>query len=270
MDPYILHEFLLPSAFGEKYNENISKTKKQDKKHYQNILSHQFYDLDAITIANIDAIFNITHHIGGYLGKQSLGFGSFCNISDKYGWSYYFLYRLPQYYGFMKTKTFKDDNYIDFSRLNILYDDYEKKVLEKESSGVNILITTSDNYDDNYINLINNKGSIIIELQQKSIDITNILINIIKTFKYVYIINPLISDTHFIVAYEKEDQNKEINVGEIKRWAETQLKSFSEIPKEWLPYKILIYFNLPQSTQILNKEKIKLFYDEITIGKKWI
>lgn len=262
MDPYTMIKFKLPPAFGEEYEKNVKSNKPQDKSYYHEVLTNMFYDIDAITMANIDAIFNITHHIGGYLAKQSLGFGSFCNISDKYGWSYYFLYRMPQYYGYMKTKLHKFDKYIDFSRLNIFYENYNEKVMSKESTGVNVLITTSDLYDASYIDLVNDKGSIIIELHEG--DITHILIDIASRFKKMFIVNPLISNLHFIVAYGKCNQS-EINITQLKEWADTQISIFTEIPN-WLPYKILVYFNLPHSTQILNKDNIKLFYDAITIG----
>lgn len=264
MDPFALKIFKMPPAFGEKYE--VTNTEHYSKENVLKALENKFYNLDAIIFANIDAIFNLTHHTGGYLAKNMLGFGSFCNISDKDGWSYYLLYRMPQYYGYMMTKNNINNDYLDMSRLSILYDDFYERIKHIQTHGVNIIITNTNNYNDKMLEILKKNGSIVIEIINN--EIINILEKLAINFKKLYIINPITSEKHFIVAYGYGVKNN-INNDELINWAKSQLISYTNVSKI-LYHKILIEFNLPQQTEYLNKYKIMQYYDEVTIGNHWV
>lgn len=80
--------------------ENLSRLRLRANP-YENVGRSIFMDRAGVKMANIDAIFNLTSHTGGYLAQQTAGDFTFCDLAGAPGaWSEYILWRRPESYGF--------------------------------------------------------------------------------------------------------------------------------------------------------------------------
>ena len=86
---------------------------------FKDVSYKPFLNKDAITLANIDAVFNFTGQVGGYILKQDMKDYVFLVLDDAPGgYSQYLFYRNPASYGFGTYINTQYDRVIDPLRFN--------------------------------------------------------------------------------------------------------------------------------------------------------
>lgn len=92
---------------------------------FENLGNSIFMDRAGVKLANIDAIFNLTQHSGGYLAMQSGGPFTFCDIAGAPGaWSEYVLWRKTESAGYgisLRDGIQWNKEKLDMKRLGITY-----------------------------------------------------------------------------------------------------------------------------------------------------
>lgn len=93
-----------------------------------------FLSRDSITLANTDAVFNLTQHFTGYILKQDTDDFSFATLEDGPGhFTQYIMYRKPNSYGYGITPIdYPFDGEIDITHFNITLGASGKGNLEKD------------------------------------------------------------------------------------------------------------------------------------------
>ena len=145
----------IKEQFGQ--NQKLFNQVRLKANPFEEIGNSIFMDRAGIKIANIDAIYNLSGHTGGYLAKQTLGNFVFCDLAGAPGaWTQYFQYRLPESYGYgisLKSDINWNINELDMNRFNITYGQDEtgnlytnalwfpKYVLETEVEGVDLVMS---------------------------------------------------------------------------------------------------------------------------------
>lgn len=108
-------------------NPNFAKARLEANP-FERIGKSIFMDRAGVKLANIDAIFDISGHIGGYIAKQTAGSFTFCDLAGGPGaWTQYLQYRRPEAYGYGITLRNTDQALpwntanLDMDRFNITY-----------------------------------------------------------------------------------------------------------------------------------------------------
>lgn len=143
---------------------------------YNGIGKSIFIDETSIILANIDALYDITGHLGAFLVKQSMGKFSFCDIyGGKGGCTQYIQYRRSQGYGYGITPI-NDKNWdiknLDNQRIRITYGEdktgdiiknanwFSDYVRKGNIEGVDLVVAI--NYSFNEINYLEFRSSELI------------------------------------------------------------------------------------------------------------
>lgn len=121
---------------------------------FQNVSHKPFVNRDAIVLADIDATFNFTGQVGGYILTQPDNTFSFLVIDDgPGGFTQYLMYRNPDAYGYTISNSISD---IDTSHVNIFrrnLKDYHKEIIRDiqvtNPVGVDVVIANSSGQNHN-------------------------------------------------------------------------------------------------------------------------
>nr|QBK91570.1 MAG: FtsJ-like methyltransferase [Pithovirus LCPAC302] len=129
---------------------------------FENVSVKPFRYRDSIVLADIDSVFNFSHHTSGYIMKQETKDFTFATIDDGPGkFTEYILYRNPNSYGFgiAQIEHPFDTDIIDVTHFNITkgesgfgdinrdYKSFIKYVRSTEVSGVD-LVAANYNYNE--------------------------------------------------------------------------------------------------------------------------
>ncbi len=92
---------------------------------YEKIGNSIFMDRAGVKMANLDAVFALTGHVGGYLAMQTVGRFTFCDLAGAPGaWSEYVQWRRPEAYGYgisLRDGIQWNPDKLDLDRMTISY-----------------------------------------------------------------------------------------------------------------------------------------------------
>jgi hypothetical protein len=124
---------------------------------FRNVSPKPFVNQDAVTLANMDMVFNFSQHTSGYIIKQeSVKELSFAVIEDgPGGYAQYMMYRNPSCYGYGISHKHFNTDILDLTHFNIIpgesgriqqdYKHFIKAIRTVEATGVDIVL---GNYSD--------------------------------------------------------------------------------------------------------------------------
>lgn len=159
-----LHTYPVPIVPSFSSDSTVKTPKKVNNQNlydpFHNFPIEPFLNRDAITLANIDAVFNFSKHTSGYIMPQETKDYTFATIDDENnGFIQYMLYRNPNSYGYgISSKPL--NSVIDSTHFNHL----QTKV-NCDNCFVNFVksveVTGVDTIIGNYSNEINSEGYLI-------------------------------------------------------------------------------------------------------------
>jgi len=272
------------------YNPIIENVPKIDKKElydpFHATSIKPFLDRDAITLGNIDAVFNFSKHTSGYIMPQETKDFTFATIDDAPGaLAQYMLFRNPNSYGYGISLN-KFDESIDRTHFNILskdpikdYEEFIEFVKSVEVTGVNTVIgnytqeITSHGYLIRLLtalNIISVGGDFVCKIKLDNIE--DLLYITSKCFEKITLFKPISTsaydDVYYIIA-----QNANKNNLEIISYLESKInneKFFDELPQSfvrWLEdFHILMISYYKFLVQEQDKDKL---YDVYKCKAMW-
>lgn len=249
-----------------------------------------FFDRDAITLGNIDAVFNFSKHTSGYIVPQETKDFTFATIDDAPGdFTQYMLFRNPNSYGYGISSSGFDES-IDRTHFNIFVGDSNKdfkKFIEfvesVEVTGVNTVIGNYKQEITPYgylirllitLNIISVGGDFVCKIKLDNMQ--DLLYITSKCFEKITLFKPIsisaYDNTFYIIAQNANKNNLEI-ISYLEHNLQSRVdneKFFNELPRSFVRWLEDFYILMNSYYKFLNQnqENDKL-YDVYKCKAMW-
>lgn len=190
---------------------------------------HPIFSRSGLQLANVDSLFNITGHTGGFVRYATFGQFQFAILSNDPGFAEYIIFRRPDSFGYgtfpLKSTQFQTYPVKDFA----------KTVRQTEVMGVDLVVgdLTPHQFQE-AMQLVGEKGSVVFRAIQ-GIDPLQ-LQEMKKHFQIVEVVQILSSDHYFVVG---------LNYG-TPSTTKIEIPPWKNLGDSFDYQKALILWNLPE------------------------